>query len=204
MTPSVASPIARNQRKTAATASTAINQPDAQNSDKHLSAHTAHLSRTPPSARSARSSPSTSQSPQPAARMPGGDDNDPAPTPATAAPSLDRLSQHIDDLAHSVQQQHSDAVQLAAEIEALRDRAEGRRRRMERLEAAVEEWRGRMVVDEEEGGAGGGEVRREAEERLQKLEAALHATRMILEETERRVEHLTGQQQQQGQQRHAQ
>ena len=45
-----------------------------------------------------------------------------------------------------------------------------------------------------------GEERRMAEDRLGRLETALHATRAMMEETERRVNQLTGRQQQQQQQ----
>ena len=104
--------------------------------------------------------------------------------------NLDRLAEQVDELVHSVEQHHNDAEQLAREIDQLRTSAILRQRRMQRLEAAVVEWRRRLTS----GGQVGGEERRRAEERLEKLESALIATRVMMEDTERRVNQLTGQQ----------
>ena len=114
--------------------------------------------------------------------MPG--DDDPS--------NLDRLTEQVDELVHSAEQHNNDAQQLAREIDRLHASIAARQQRMQRLEAAVGEWRRRLTVE-----VVGEEERRVAEERLEKLEEALVATRAVMEDTERRVNRLAGQQQRQ-------
>lgn len=119
--------------------------------------------------------------------------------------NLDRLAEAVDELVHSVEQHHNDANQLALEIERLRNSITLRQQRMERLEAVVVDWRRRLAGSATGSGEGlGAEERRLAEERLGKLETALHSTRVLMEETERQVNQLTGRQQQQQQQQEQQ
>ena len=113
---------------------------------------------------------------------------------AATASNLDRLAEQVDELVHHVEQHSHDAEQLAREIESLQASVALRQQRMHRLDAALIEWRRRLTTE-----PASGDERRLAEERLEKLEAALTATRVVMEETERRVNRLAGQQQQQRQ-----
>ena len=114
---------------------------------------------------------------------------------AGAAVNLDRLAEQVDELVRGVEQHSLDAEQIAREIEQLLASVATRQQRMARLEAAVVEWRRRLTgCEEEEAGA---EERSRAEERLAKLQSALITTRVLMQETERKVNQLTGQQQQQ-------
>ena len=112
---------------------------------------------------------------------------------STSPANLDRLAEQVDELVHSVEQHRNDAEQLAQEIHHLRTSIAQRQGRMQRLEAAVVEWRRRLAGSAE---SPAGEERRVAEERLEKLEKALIATRALMEETESKVNQLSGQLQQ--------